>query len=160
MSLIEMYKPEYDVSDIFKALKKVNNNELLPENSVFDFFYQNSQYPGLALFLKYKSRIKFFYIDHDDFILEIKDQIPEWEISIDKNIVRISLVYKVNGTTAPVIFVFDIADKSYRDLLQVVGKNKEIKLYYLSMLYGGLVFDSMIKFKAPSDVIKVLKKIK
>jgi len=160
MSTIEMYNPEFDIIDIFKALKKIKKDDLIPEQGVFDFFYQNALYPGISLFLRYKNKIKFFYIDHDDFIMEIKDQIPEWSISADKNLVRISLVYKSQNSAVPIDFVFDISDNSYRDLLSVIRKNKEIKLYYLSMLYGGLVFDSYKKLQVPAEIADALKKIK
>ncbi len=160
MNEIEMYKPKYEAIDIFKALKKSKIDELLPEGGVLDFFYQYARYPGVSLFLRYKSKIKFFYIDHDDFIIEAKDQTPEWNISVDKNIVRIGLLYKVHNTSASIYFVFDISDKSYRDLLIVVRKKKEIRLYYMTMLYGGLVLDSIKKFKVPSHIVNALKQIK
>jgi len=160
MSTIEMYTPEYEVIDVFNALKKVKADELLQEGGVFDFFYQNLQYPGISLFLRHKNRTKFFYIDHDDLIFEIKNQIPKWNISIDKNLVRISLLYKVHDSEIPINFVFDLSNQSYKDLLVVIRKKKEIKLYYLTMLYGGLVFDSYKKFKIPERIIDVLKKIK
>lgn len=160
MSEVEMYTPNYEVIDIFKALKNSKLNELLPEGGALDFFYQHSQYPGVSLFLRYKSRIKFFYIDHDDFILEVKDQTPEWDISVDKNLVRIRLLYKYHNDTASINFVFDIIDKGYRDLLISIRKKKQIRLYYMPMLYGGLVLDSIKKFKVPAHIVNALKKIK
>lgn len=159
MSIVEMYKPKFDATDIFDALKKLKTDEILPEGGVFEFFYQDALYPGFTLFLRHKNRVKFFYIDHDDFILEVKDQTPEWGISVDRDLVRISLTYDVHESKAVINFVYNVSDDSYRELLKVIRKKKEIKLYYLSMLYGGLVFDSYKKFKIPSDIIDVLKKI-
>lgn len=159
MSIVEMYKPKFDVTDIFDALRKLKTDEILPEGGVFEFFYQDALYPGFTLFLRHKNRVKFFYIDHDDFILEVKDQTPEWGISIDRDLVRISLTFDVHGSNAIISFVYNISDGSYRELLKAIRKNKEIKLYYLSMLYGGLVFDSYKKFKIPSKIMDVLKKI-
>ena len=74
MSKIEMYKPNYEIIDIFKALKKLNPDDLVPEDGVFDFFYQNSLYPGVSLYLRYKNKTKLFYVDHDDIILEISEE--------------------------------------------------------------------------------------
>lgn len=159
MKDIEMYKPKYDVVEVFKALKNVKSDELLPESGPLEFFYRHIQYPGISLFLRDKNRVKFFYLDDDSFIMEIKDQVPEWGISVDKNLVRITLEYKVEESSGYVNFVFDISDKSYRDLLEVVRKKKEIKLYYLTMVYGGLVFDSYKKLIVPSNIVNALKAI-
>ncbi|MCL2155089.1 MAG: hypothetical protein FWH53_05435 [Leptospirales bacterium] len=155
-----LYNPKYEAADIFKALKDIKPDELLPEDGPLEFFYLGSQYPGVSLFLRDKKKIKFFYIDHEDFILEVKDKTPEWHISADNNLVRISLINKVRGATPTINFVFDIADKGYRELLDTIRKDKEIELYYLLILYGGLVLDSVRKYKIPSDVMDVLKKIK
>lgn len=160
MGTVETCDQKYEVIDIFKALRDLKADELLAEGGALDFFYQNLQYPGISLFLRHKNRVKFFYIDHDDLILEIKDQIPVWNISIDKNLLRLSLVYEVNAVSVSLNFLFDINQESYRELLNVVRRKKEIKLYYLSMLYGGVVFDSYRKFKIPSNIINVLKNIK
>jgi hypothetical protein len=102
--------------------------------------------------------VKFFYLDHDDFILEVRDCIPEWDISSDKNLVRITLNYKINDDSAAINFVFDISDEKYRELLNVVRKKKEIKLYYLAMIYGGLVFDSYKTLKVPDNILSALKR--
>ena len=160
MSKVEMYKPKFEVADIFDALKKVKPDELLPEEGVFNFFYQDSLYPGLSLFLRHKDRTKFFYIDHDDFIHEIKNQVPEWDISVDNSLVRISLIYNLHDSKAQINFVMDISNKTYRDLLMIVRKKKAIKLYYLPLLYGGIAFDSYKKLKIPAEIMNVLKKIK
>ena len=160
MSGNSLYKPKYEAADIFKALKEVKPDELLPEEGPLEFFYLGSLYPGVSLFLRDKKKIKIFYIDHEDFILEVKDKIPEWHISVDNNLVRISLINKVRGATPTINFVFDIDDKGYRELLEIIRKDKEIELYYLVILYGGLVLDSVRKYKVPSDVMDVLKKIK
>ncbi len=159
MSKNELYIPKRDTIDIFKELRKSNVDELLKEGGALDFFYEYSDYPGVTLYLRHKNRIKFFYIDHDNIIMELKDQTPEWEISVDKNLLRISLVYKVNSDTIPIIFLFDLQKKEYRELLVAIRKVKKIKLYYLTILFGGLVLDSMIKFKVPANIIEVLKKI-
>lgn len=155
-----MYAPRIDAIDVFKSLRNIKTNELLPEEGPLQFFYQHLQYPGITLFLRHKKRIKFFYIDHDDIILDIKDLVPEWTISKDKNLLRISLNYQVNDASIPINFVFDISNKEYRDLLTVMSKNKEVKLYYFPMLSGGLVFDSYKKFKIPPGIITALKKVK
>lgn len=160
MRKVEMYTPEFEVIDIFNALKKLKPDEVLPEDGVFKFFYQDSLYPGLSLFLRHKDRTKFFYIDHDNFIQEIKDHVPEWNISIDNSLVRISLIYNIHDSKAEINFVFDISANSYRELLAIIRKKKEIKLYYLPLLYGGIAFDSYKKFKIPPDIMNVLKKIK
>ena len=154
-----LYKPKYEAGDIFEALKKVKEDELLPEDGALEFFYTGSQYPGVSLFLKHKKKVKFFYIDHEDFILEVKDKIPEWHISVDTNLVRISLINKVRNATPTINFVFDVADREYRELLSIIRKDKEIELYYLLILYGGLVLDSIKKYKIPSNVLDVLKKL-
>jgi len=160
MSSVEMYSPKFEVIDILKELKKVKTDELLKEGGALDFFYGYSDYPGVTLFLRYKTKIKFFYIDHDDFVMELKDQTPEWNISVDKNLLRISFIYNVNGESIPIIFLFDLLKKEYRDLLVAIRKTGVIKLYYLTILYGGLVLDNIKKLKVPSDIIDILKKIK
>ena len=154
-----LYKPDYDTGDIFDALKKVKPDELLPEEGALEFFYKGSQYPGVSLFLRHKKKVKFFYIDHEDFILVTKDQIPEWHISMDNNLVRISLIYKVRNSTPTINFVFDMGDKEYRELLSLIRKDKEIELYYLLILYGGLVLDSVKKYKIPANILDVLKRL-
>jgi len=156
----DMYLPAFDALDIFKALKKVKKDELLPEEGVFNFFYEQSQYPGITFFLRHKNRVKLFYIDHEEFINEIKDQNPAWEITIEKSLVRIILLYKVRDTVVPVNFLLDIFKKDYRDLVIAIRKKKEVKLYFFPMLYGGLVFDSYRKLKVPSKILDVLKDIK
>ncbi len=160
MAEFKMYNPEYKVIDVFKSLKTLKKDELLPEGGALDFFYQNLQYPGISLFLRYKNKTKFFYIDHDEFIVTIKDQTPEWGISIDKNLLRLILHYKVNNYEVPLNFVFDLSNETYIDLLNVVRKNKEIKLYYLTMIHGGIAFDSYVKLKVPSRIINALKQVK
>jgi len=160
MSGNKMYKPKYEIADIFKALKDIKPDELLPADGPLEFFYEGSQYPGVSLFLRDKKKVKFFYIDHETFILEVKDKTPEWHISMDNNLVRISLINEIRNSTTTINFVFDIADKGYRELLDIIRKDKEIELYYLLILYGGLVFDSVAKYKIPSGVLDVLKKIK
>ena len=160
MSEIKMYTPKINAIDIFKELRNLKSDELLPSTGALEFFYQHLQYPGVSLFLRDKNRVKFFYLDHDDFILEVKDQTPEWTISSDENLVRITLNYKFHSASAVISFVFDISDKSYRDLLEVVRKKKEIKIYYLTMIYGGLVFDSYKKFKVPAEILTALKAVK
>ena len=160
MSKVEMYSPEYQVFDIFKALRTLKEDELLPEDGVFHFFYANATYPGVSLFLRHKNKTKLFYVDHDDIILEIKNQTPEWDISMDQNLVRISLIYKVRDTSVTLNFLFDTTKEIYRNLLGVIAKNKNIKLYYMILLYGGIVFDSYVKFKVPSKIIDYLKRVK
>nr|AXS01269.1 hypothetical protein [uncultured bacterium] len=154
-----LYKPKYEAGDIFSALKKIKADELIPQEGALEFFYMGSQYPGVSLFLKHKKVVKFFYVDHEDFILEVKDKTPEWHISVDENIARISLINKVRSATPTINFVFDLADKEYRELLSVIKKDKEIELYYLLILYGGLVLDSIRKYKIPQDVLNVLKMV-
>lgn len=160
MSKIEMYKPEFQVPDIFKALKNLKKDELLSQDGALVYFYQNAQYPGISLFLRHKNRVKFFYTDHDDFIIEIRDQKPEWDLAIDGNLARISLIYTGHNNKGVINFVFDLADESYRGLLDIIRKKKEIKLYYLTLLYGGIVFDSYIRLAVPDKILSALKKIK
>lgn len=160
MSAIEMYRSDFKAMDVFKALRKLKSDELLPEDGALQFFYAKTPYPGISLFLRHKNKVKFFYIDHDEFILDIRDQDPDWDVSIDRNLVRILFNYKINDTTASMSFLFDISDNAYRELLEVVRKSKEIKLYFLTMLYGGLVFDSYKKLKVPPRIVNILKTIK
>ena len=159
MSDKSLYKPNYEASDIFDALKKIKPDELLPQEGALEFFYTGSQYPGVSLFLRHKKKVKFFYIDHEDFILEVRDRMPEWHISVDNNLVRISLINKVRSSTPTINFVFDLGDKEYRELLSAIRKEKEIELYYLLILYGGLVLDSVKTYKIPANVLDVLKKL-
>ncbi len=160
MGEIEMYTPRIVALDIFKALRNLKSDDFIPQEGAFEFFYQQALYPGISLFLRHKNRIKLFYIDHDDFILEVKDQEPEWDISIDKNLVRILLNYKIHDSSASMSFVFDTSKETYRDLLEAVRKTKTIKLYFITMLHGGLVFDSYKKFKVPSRITSALKTIR
>lgn len=150
---------DVNVPEIFKALKKVKENELLPEGEVSDYFSEVSQYPGFSLYLRHKKDIRFFYIDHDDFLSEIKDQTPVWNITMDGKIVRISLVYKYNNADVSVTLTFNAAKKEYAELIDIIRRDKSITLYFLVMLYGGLVLDSVKKLKMPSDAVKVLKTI-
>lgn len=160
MSSGEIYTPKFEIVDVLKALKKVKIDELIPREPIFDFFYENSHTPGVSLFLRYKNKIKFFYVDHDDFILELKDQKPDWDISFDNNIIRVLFLYKVNNEVVSISFVFDLSKKEYRDLLHAIRKTREIKLYYLTVLYGGLVLDSYTRLQVPSTIVTALKKLK
>ena len=160
MESMELYNPDYNIGEIFKALEKVKKDEMLPEGELFEYFLNNSHYPGVTLFLRHKNKTKFFYVDHDEFFMEIKGQKPDWDIVVDGKLVRISLVYKIRDRELPVAFQFDLAKREYRELLEVIRKDKTIELYYLIILYGGLVLDSVNKFKIPSHILDVLKKFK
>lgn len=151
---------EVNVPDIFKALKKIKINEPLPGGGLFEYFNEHSQYPGFSLFLRHKKEIKFFYIDHDDFLSEIKDQTPVWDISMDGVILRLSLIYKYNNADVPILFVFNSSKKEYAELLEIIRKDKRIDVYFLVMLYGGLVLDSIQKLKMPPHIVSVLKNLK
>ena len=162
MSGVELYSGSYigKEEEIFTALKDVKFGELMPEDSILAFFYDQITDPSTTLFLKSKKRVKFFYVDNDDFLSSIVEKTPEWVIDIDKNILRINLMYQVETELIPLIFNFDIARDEYKEAIRLITKKEEFELYYLSILYGGLVVEKRVKFKIPKSILKTFKKLK
>lgn len=159
---MELYIGNYSgrEEEIFKSLKDARFGELLPQNGAFDFFYDQVNNPSTALFLKSKKQVKFFYADHDDFLAQIMEEIPEWVIDLDKNLLRLNLMFRSGGEVIPLVFIFDIAREEYRDAIRLVSKSGEFDLYFMSILYGGLVLEKRVKLKVPKPILKTFKSVK
>ncbi|HOP64392.1 MAG TPA: hypothetical protein PK358_15805 [Spirochaetota bacterium] len=162
MDELKLYTDDFMVSeeDIFKALREIKAGELLPSGGIFAFFYENVANPSTVLFLKTKKKAKFFYIDHDDFILALVDQSPNWVLDIDKNILRLNLIYEIDGSSATLAFVFDVIKEEFRNTIRLLAKRGVFDLYFFSILYGGLVLEKRIKYTIPKSILKTFKSIK
>lgn len=146
--------------DIFKALREVKIGELLPSDGFLGFFYDSVSNPSTVLFLCSKKKAKFFYVDNDEFLYGIMDQTPHWILDIDKNILRINLLFTINGNTIPMGFLFDTSVDAYKNTLKLIAKKGEFDLYFLSLLYGGIVLEKRVKYEIPKSIIKTFKSIK
>lgn len=146
--------------DIFKALREVKNGEMLPSDGCLGFFYDRVDNPSTVLFLSTKKKAKFFYVDNDDFLNMIMDKTPHWILDIDKNILRVNLLYEINGNTIPMVFIFDTAVEEYKKTIKLIAKKGEFDLYFISILYGGLVFERRVKYDIPKSIITTFKSIK
>ena len=146
--------------DIFTSLRGVKTGELLPSGGPLDFFYDNIDNPSTAIFLKTKKKAKFFYADTDEFISNIIDGNPHWVLDIDKNILRLNLIYDISGSAIPLVFIFDITKDNYRTVLKLLAKKGVFDLYFLSILYGGFVLEKRVKLIIPKSILKTFKSIK
>ncbi|HOP29737.1 MAG TPA: hypothetical protein P5120_16560 [Spirochaetota bacterium] len=146
--------------DIFTSLRGVKTGDLLPSGGPLDFFYDNIDNPSTTIFLKTKKKAKFFYADTDEFLSNILDVNPHWVLDIDKNILRLNLIYDINGSTVPLVFIFDIAKDNYRTVLKLLAKKGVFDLYFLSILYGGFVLEKRVKLNIPKSILKTFKSIK
>jgi hypothetical protein len=162
MKELDQYIRDYtgQEDDIFTSLRGVKIGELLPSGGPLDFFYDNIDNPSTTIFLKTKKKAKFFYADTDEFLSCIIDEKPHWVLDIDKNILRLNLVYDINGSTMPLVFVFDITKDNYRMVLKLLSKKGVFDLYFLSILYGGFVLEKRLKLSIPKSILKTLKNIK
>ncbi len=162
MSEIELYSGNFigKEEEIFKSLKNVKFGDLLPKDGAFAFFYEQVLHPATSLFLKSKKRVKFFYVDHDDFFPMVMGQDPEWVLDVDENLLKINLLFQAGEDPVPVIFVFDIARGDYRDAIRLINKSGKFELYFISILYGGLVVENKVEFKIPKSILKTFKSIK
>lgn len=162
MSEINLYVGNYigKEEEIFKALREVKSGELLPSDGLLGFFYESINNPSTTLFLKTGKKTKFFYADHDEFICAIMEQAPRWILDIDKNILRLNLIYESGDHSIPIVFIFDIAREEYRSAIKLIAKNGIFDLYFLSFLYGGFVLEKRVKYEVPKSIIKTFKSIK
>ncbi len=159
MSKLSLYQPSFKNKDIIKSLKKIKDGEVLPEDGATQFFYSNSNNPGDVIYLNSGRRVNFFYVDHDEFIIEIRDQEPGWNIDVEKGIAKITLFFEDNNNHVPMNFNFDLTKEEFRSGIKILGRKKKFSLTFLTMLYGGLVKDSMHEYKIPDRIVKVLKEM-
>lgn len=162
MKELDFYETNYigKEEQIFSALRGVREGGLLVSEGPLGFFYENVHNPSTTLFLKTKKRAKFFYVDNEDFISSIKDQSLHWVLDIDKNILRLSLIYEINGNSFPLVFIFDIAKDEFRSVLKILAKKGVFDLYFLAILYGGFVLEKRVKIDIPKSILKTFKSIK
>lgn len=162
MSKLNQYMRDYTgkESEIFASLRGVKTGEMLPSEGPLGFFYDNVDNPSTTLFLKTKDRAKFFYVDTDEFISYIIEEKPYWVLDIDKNILRLNLIYEIHGSTIPIVFIFDIAKDDFRTVIKLLTKKGVFDLYFFSILYGGLVMEKRIKLDMPKSILKTFKSIK
>lgn len=149
----------YSNEDIIKSLKKQKEGELLPEEGHFNFMYDQLNGPCIPFMLSTKKEVVFCYIDHEEFILNIKDADPEWIVEVDQTIVKLIMMYNINESQLMISFNFDIAKEMFQDALMLLIKKKQFSLTYIALLYGGLVIDSRVTHKIPDKVIKALKEL-
>jgi len=162
MGELDQYLRDYTgkESEIFDSLRGVKTGELLPSEGPLGFFYDNIDNPSTTLFLKTKSRAKFFYADTDEFLSHIVNETPHWVLDIDKNILRLNLIYELNGHSIPLVFIFNIAKDEFRAVIKLLVKKGVFDLYFLSILYGGFVMEKRVKFDIPKSILKTFKSIK
>lgn len=162
MTELDQYLRDYTgkEDEIFDSLRGVKTGELLPSDGPLGFFYDNIDNPSTALFLKTKNRAKFFYADTDEFLSNIIDEKPHWVLDIDKNILRLNLIYELSGHSIPLVFIFNIAKDEFRTVIKLLVKKGVFDLYFLSILYGGFVLEKRIKLDIPKSILKTFKSIK
>lgn len=162
MTELDLYSKDFTgkEDEIFRDLRGVTEGELLPSDGFLGVFYKSMSHPSTTMFLKNRKKTKFFYIDHDDFICSIMDQRPHWVLDIDKNMLRLNLIYELNGTAVPMVFLFDIAKEDFRMAIKLLARKGVFDLYFLSILYGGLVLEKRVKLDVPKSILKTFKSIK
>jgi len=154
---IKNYEPEYSCEDVIALVKSVNEGEMIPRDGAADLFYRMVGYPGESFFLCSDNKVKFFYADNDDFIIEIKDKEPGLILETDANLVKIILLFKDNDSVIPVSFNFDVSRELYRDSLRLLSADEGFSLTMLSMLQGGLIIDSRHLYKIPDHIKRGLE---
>lgn len=157
MSKLSLYQPTFGNKDIIKSFKKIKDGENLPDSGATQFFYSNSNNPSDVIYLNSGRKVNFFYVDHDEFIIEIRDQEPGWNFEVEKGIAKLTLFFKDNNTHVPMNFNFDLSKEEYRSSITILGKKKKFELSFLVMLYGGLVKDSTRIYKIPDRIVKIIK---
>ena len=162
MTELDQYLRDYTGKEdqIFDSLRGVKTGEFLPSDGPLGFFYDNIDNPSTALFLKTKNKAKFFYADTDEFLSNIIDEKPHWVLDIDKNILRLNLIYELSGNSIPLVFIFNIAKDEFRTVIKLLVKKGVFDLYFLSILYGGFVLEKRIKLNIPKSILKTFKSIK
>jgi len=162
MKELDQYLRDYtgQEDDIFTSLRGVKVGETLPSEGPLGFFYDNIDNPSTTLYLKTKKKAKFFYADTDEFLSHIINEKPHWILDIDKNILRLNLLYEVGGNTIPIAFIFDITKDEFRKVIKLITKKGVFDLYFLSILYGGFVLEKRIKFDIPKSILKTFSSIK
>ncbi|HQO40822.1 MAG TPA: hypothetical protein PK986_10165 [Spirochaetota bacterium] len=146
--------------EVIKALKSQEEGEILPDDGVFASIYEQLNGPSIALMVCTDKETQYIYIDNDEFISLVKDARPEWVLGVDKNLVRLMMMYNVNGSQLLISFVYDLTDDTNKNAIKLLVKKKEFNLNYLNMLYGGLVLEGRAKFRLPEHIIDGLKQLK
>lgn len=155
----KMFSSSYSNEDIIKNLKKQKAGELLPEDGLFSFMYDQLNGPSIPFMINTKKEVAFCYIDHEEFIITVKENDPEWIVEVDQNIVKLVLLYNINDSQLMISFNFDMTREMYQNAITLLLKKKEFHLTYIALLYGGLVLDSRVTHKIPDKVIKALKNL-
>jgi hypothetical protein len=162
MTELDQYLRDYTgkEDEIFDSLREVKTGDILPSDGPLGFFYDNIDNPSTTLYLKTKKRAKFFYADTDEFLSHIIDEKPHWVLDIDKNILRLNLIYEVGGNSIPLVFIFDITKEDFRSVIKLITKKGVFDLYFLSILYGGFVLEKRVKLDIPKSILKTFSSIK
>ncbi|HPS58378.1 MAG TPA: hypothetical protein PK514_09750 [Spirochaetota bacterium] len=159
MKKLKMFSGHNSNDDIIKALKKQKPGDLLPEDGLFGFMYNQLNGPSIPFMISTAKETAFFYIDHEEFIIHVKDLDPEWVVEVDKNLVKLIMLYNIEDHQLLISFIFDVAAEMYQNAIKLLIKKKEFNLNYIAMLYGGLVLDSTVKYKIPDKAIKAFKNL-
>lgn len=145
--------------EVIRAIKEQKEGELLPDDGVFASIYEQLSGPSIPLMVCTDSETQYIYIDNDEFISMVKDSEPEWVLGSDKNLVRLMMMYNINGSQLLISFVYNLLDETNRNAINLLIKKKEFHINYLNMLYGGLVLESRTKFRLPEHIVAALKNL-
>ena len=157
MKKFKMLNDSYSNDDIIKTLKKHKEGEILPREGLFGFMYDQFNGPSISFMVGSKKDVQFCYVDHEEFIILMKDGDPDWIVEVDQNLVKLIMMFNINNSQLTISFNFDMVKEMYQDAIMLLIKKKEFNLAYISLLYGGLVLDSRVKMKLPDNVLKSLK---
>jgi hypothetical protein len=146
--------------EILLELEKIQSGDLLQREGIFSFFYENVTDPSSTLFLKGSNEVRFFYVDHDHFLYEIMDLVPGWNLDVIENVLKINMIFNIQGDIIAIPFIFDLKKEVFREALIMLGESGKFSLTYLSILYGGFVFEKKIEFDLPQSITDTLNTLK
>jgi hypothetical protein len=146
--------------EVFLELDKIQSGELLEREGVFSFFYENITDPSTTLFLKSSKEVRFFYVDHDDFLYDIMELVPAWNLDVIENVLKINMIFNLQGNVIAIPFNFDLKKEVFRNALIMLGESGKFSITYMSILYGGFVFEKKVDFALPQSIIDTLNTLK
>jgi len=104
--------------------------------------------------LKGTREVRFFYVDHDNFLYDIMDLVPGWNLDVVENILKLNMIFNLQGSVIAIPFIFDLKREEFRKTLIMLGESGKFNLTYLSILYGGFVFEKRLEFDLPKSIVE------
>jgi hypothetical protein len=88
------------------------------------------------------------------------DLVPGWNLDVIENVLKINMIFNIQGDIIAIPFIFDLKKEVFREALIMLGESGKFSLTYLSILYGGFVFEKKIEFDLPQSITDTLNTLK